>query len=1501
MASSTSSGATAAARIKVFLPDAELVWVKAEVIGEVKPGHYEVEITDPERPSSMPARSVITMSSLCRQMDTLPLQNENVGEDGVPDMVNLNYLHEASILENLRLRFKASKPYTYVGIICIAINPYRWFPQIYTEQMQDQYAGVMENRRELEPHVYSTSALAYRDLSSFSRPQSILVSGESGAGKTETVKIMLSHIAHVSGKKGDSTVQRILEANPLLESFGNAKTVRNDNSSRFGKFIELQFSKHGANLCGSKCCTYLLEKSRVVAQSPGERNFHIFYQLFAAPREVRTELLQLQDDTRLSDFSFLCRGDTTTTSIEGVEDSSRYMETIQTLQHLGFSLLQIQELQKLLMGVVFLGQISFLGDVDISFIDPSKSAITSSCCHLFGLNTATFYEKTTVRRIEAGGREGGGSMVVNLSREQAADGRDALAKDVYDRVFQWIVQKVNRSTCASHAALGLDPSVDLLRSNAIMTDRSQVVALLDIFGFEVFKVNRFEQLCINFANEKLQQKFTQDVFAGVQNEYKEEGLEWSLVDYNDNAGVLDLLEGRLGLITLLNEECQLPQGADLKFLSKLVNTHGNGKSAHFAHTVAHSKEEFAIHHYAGSVVYNVTSFVERNKDALPSEVYSLMSQSTNSILSEIYSVDSAQEGETPPVRGASPNPPPHPGSKGGQGRKSFMKADSVTTKFRSQLTQLMDAIRRTAVQYVRCIKPNSVKSSEKYSRPLVTSQLRCAGMIEAIRISRAAYPYRLSHSDFVARFSDLRSKAWMRRTNAIDDASKCRALLEEVVPEGSVPTTQASTAHGKVKRKMYEIGRTRVYFSAGVLEFAEGLRSQLVNLHARVLQSLFRFIVDRARFLRCRGGAVLLQAAVRGAVARRIFVAQVAALVKIQSFVRGLLLRRRIALLHAHAAASAIQSLARMARERKSYKRLLLAAARIQSFFKRRLSALQSQQRAQEAQATRRLDSQLRTLKQRLSYNAVSAAAAGAGAGAAGAASPKSSAPPAGSRSRDLGSSSGSSSGSSLKDSQAELQSALAALQASKADADDLRLRLQEAVAESAALRDQLSEARGALSAAAASPPLPAPADFIPYPDSSLGEQLGEVKKELDEARQLLQSERRWFREQQEHHAANLVEERAKLAELQLASERTRHKAVLAAVRKAESEAFAQRESSIASMQRRHKEEHEGLLEAQRRALLQESSDSHRRQQEEQQQTWAAERLALEKSLRDELQSTIERAVMEALREAEAVATAERGAMEEQLRQADVAHAAELARVTAHGTALQEAVVAEQQQALSALQREIFTLSSAKHAALSELAAAQQELTEERANATASGKKLAAQAEAERRERDKDALAMIERLEADLHRFRLEGEAVRRDNEHLREDLKREAGAAEVRSGKLALSRAALEAAEKDLETARAEKAAAVKMSAQYKLEKSHAMDNLLQLGAELDELHGFNAQMLRCVPVPLFSPLLFSSRPSPTCAPLTPPPTFHLGPGTYRRSVRCCCCGRGRRLTRWP
>ena len=377
-------------------------------------------------------------------------------------------------------------------------------------------------------------------------------------------------------------------------------------------------------------------------------------------------------------------GDLSTTSIEGVSDEVKFEQTMQVLELLGVGAEQQRDIQRILAGVLYLGQIPFLGDTDSSHIDPLYAVDATKCCGLLGLEESAFYKSTTVRRIATSEEE----MLVSLSMDQASDGRDALAKDTYDRLFQWLVVAINESTAAHN----------LVNSKSCSTVASKIISLLDIFGFESFEINRFEQLCINYANEKLQQRFTEDVFKTVQAEYQSEGLEWELITYLDNADVLELLEGKLGIMDLLNEECLVPRGSDPNFLAKVFMN--NVKHPCFtSRGLEIKRDEFCIIHYAGKVTYSTTGFLDRNRDAIPSELKNLMLTTSNKLLHEIYSLDHEAKHNR---------------------RQSFLKADTVTIKFKSQLSALMDTITGTDVQYVRCIKPNHVKSSNMFDRNMVS-------------------------------------------------------------------------------------------------------------------------------------------------------------------------------------------------------------------------------------------------------------------------------------------------------------------------------------------------------------------------------------------------------------------------------------------------------------------------------------------------------------------------------------------------------------------------------------------------------------------------------------------------------------------------------------------------------------------------------------------------------------------------------------------------------------
>ncbi|KAG5181567.1 P-loop containing nucleoside triphosphate hydrolase protein [Tribonema minus] len=592
-------------------------------------------------------------------------------------MCALNYLHEPAILANLRQRFFAKMPYTYTGEICIAVNPYQWL-DIYNERIGAKYGAALK-KSDLPPHPYATSTAAFRGLRMYSKNQSILVSGESGAGKTETVKILLNHLAAIAGgEQGDTTIDKVINSNPLLESFGNAKTVRNDNSSRFGKFTELQFNER-CHLVGSNINTYLLEKSRVVTHSRGERSYHVFYQLLAAPESLKAGF-RLGHKSK-ADLRYSGLGQDATSVIEGISDADRFTRTNAALELIELDKEARAQLWGGIAAVLHLGQVTFdhvvVDGHDGSSVREQAGALSAAAA-LLGVGVKDLAKKLT-RRVITARME---SIEVLLSVDRAAEACDGLAKEVYFRLFDWLVARINQST--NHPA-----------------SAARKVGLLDIFGFESFAVNSFEQFCINYANEKLQQKFTEDVFKTVQVEYASEGIAWSHIDYKDNASTLDLLEAfRTGMFALLDEEGVLPKGSEEAFVTKATKAHV--QHASFLRTNKGSGGvEFTIRHYAGDINYTALGWLDKNKDTIQDDTVAMLRDSTCTIVSTAFTPLAEQES----VAGSA-----SPAGKGGHKRKGSLMQESQASKFKRQLHGLMGAINTTEVQYVRCIKPNKVKN-----------------------------------------------------------------------------------------------------------------------------------------------------------------------------------------------------------------------------------------------------------------------------------------------------------------------------------------------------------------------------------------------------------------------------------------------------------------------------------------------------------------------------------------------------------------------------------------------------------------------------------------------------------------------------------------------------------------------------------------------------------------------------------------------------------------------
>lgn len=759
-------------------------------------------------------------------------------------MLNIrSHITQAAILYNLKDRHAKGFPYTRTGDIIIAVNPFQWFTELYTEKVRNRYARILvwENsegdpRTQVDPHVYETSALSYSGLAFGDRDQSILVSGESGAGKTETVKICMNHIASCQqgpGAKSEMSpvVQRVLDSNPLLEAFGNAKTVRNDNSSRFGKYIQLQFDmgtqgqrefrsrdKATCVLAGSKADAYLLEKNRVTSHEPAERTYHIFYQIIAA-RDKTTYWSKLAGCTNES-FRFI--GHTDTDTIEKVKDVDHFTNTVKVLGEIGVSGDRLMTLMQAVIIVLQLGNITYSakgGDEDKSQVSSSKEF--SDLCELMGVDETTlevsFTERTMKTRNE--------TYKVPLNPVVAKEATEAFAREIYARAFLWLVRAINDATAA-----------EINYKSGTMTDFG-IIGLLDIFGFESFVRNRFEQLCINYCNEKLQAKFTEDIFRSVQLEYESEGIPLDEIKYDDNTDVLDLIEGKTGLLAMLNEECVRPKGTDEAFVQKALAGNKNSPCLLINKT---NRQGFGIHHYAGKVLYDGEGFVQSNQDTLPSDLMEAALNSQNEILAKHMTNDSCIN-----FKSADSDEPKRAAPKRA---KSNLVAPTVWTKYKGQLTSLMTNLQKTNSRYIRCIKPNKAKKPILMEHVSTIEQLRCAGVVAAVTLSRSAFPNRLDNSVVRFKFWQLwdKEKVPSQGTKDMPPAVKLKHDCHAILSSALAPLAENDPKTGK-PITIFVVGKTRSYFKMGALEFLESHRSAGLEVHAIQMQRVAHAFLAKKR------------------------------------------------------------------------------------------------------------------------------------------------------------------------------------------------------------------------------------------------------------------------------------------------------------------------------------------------------------------------------------------------------------------------------------------------------------------------------------------------------------------------------------------------------------------------------------------------------------------------------------------------------------------------------
>ncbi|XP_045673911.1 unconventional myosin-VIIa isoform X1 [Phyllostomus hastatus] len=720
---------------------------------------------------------------------------------GVEDMIRLGDLNEAGILRNLLIRYRDHLIYTYTGSILVAVNPYQLL-SIYSPEHIRQYTN--KKIGEMPPHIFAIADNCYFNMKRNSRDQCCIISGESGAGKTESTKLILQFLAAISGQHS-WIEQQVLEATPILEAFGNAKTIRNDNSSRFGKYIDIHFNKRGA-IEGARIEQYLLEKSRVCRQAPDERNYHVFYCMLEGMGEDQKKKLGLGQAV---DYNYLAMGNCIT--CEGREDSQEYANIRSAMKVLMFTDTENWEISKLLASILHLGNLQYeartFENLDACEVLFSPSLATAAS--LLEVNPPDLMNCLTSRTLITRGE----TVSTPLSREQALDVRDAFVKGIYGRLFVWIVDKIN-------AAIYKPPSQDVKSSR-------RSIGLLDIFGFENFAVNSFEQLCINFANEHLQQFFVRHVFKLEQEEYDLESIDWLHIEFTDNQDALDMIANKpMNIISLIDEESKFPKGTDTTMLHKLNSQHK--LNPNYIPPKNNYETQFGINHFAGVVYYESQGFLEKNRDTLHGDIIQLVHSSRNKFIKQIFQADVAMGAET---------------------RK---RSPTLSSQFKRSLELLMRTLGACQPFFVRCIKPNEFKKPMLFDRHLCVRQLRYSGMMETIRIRRAGYPIRYSFVEFVERYRVL--LPGVKPAYKQDDLrGTCQRMAEAVLG-----------THDD-----WQIGKTKIFLKDHHDMLLEVERDKAITDRVILLQKVIRGFKDRSNFLKLKNAATLIQRHWRGHNCRR--------------------------------------------------------------------------------------------------------------------------------------------------------------------------------------------------------------------------------------------------------------------------------------------------------------------------------------------------------------------------------------------------------------------------------------------------------------------------------------------------------------------------------------------------------------------------------------------------------------------------------------------------------
>ncbi|XP_065887692.1 unconventional myosin-VIIa-like [Dysidea avara] len=810
-------------------------------------------------------------------------------EESVEDMIRLGDLHEAGILHNLYMRYKNKLIYTYTGSILVAVNPYTLLP-IYDQKHLNQYKD--KKIGEEPPHIFAIADNAYYFMKRGGRNQCVIISGESGAGKTESTKLILQFLAAVGGEHS-WIAQQILEANPIMEAFGNAKTVRNDNSSRFGKYIDVHFTTSGV-IEGSQIEQYLLEKSRIVHQLEDERNYHIFYRMLVGLPKDQLKVLGL---SKPSNYYYLTQGNCLT--CEGMDDNEEFARIVGAMKVLNFGDDEMQNIWELVACVLHLGNVVFgekeEHNLPVAFIKTQEEVKRAAgLLHVSkdGLDKALCTHSTLTR----------GEVIVSpLKKVAAMDVRDAFVKGIYGRTFIWIVEKINKAIFV--------PKQDKMQKRLS-------IGVLDIFGFENFSTNSFEQMCINYCNENLQQFFVRHIFKLEQAEYDKEKIDWQKIEFKDNQETLDMIAVKpLNIIALIDEESRFPKGTDETMLQKLHKQHADNSL--YIKPQSAIDARFGIHHFAGDVYYDSVGFLEKNRDTFSADLIDLLHTTKSPFLTEIFSGVKAMTTET---------------------RK---KAPTLGAQFKKSLDALMKTLEACQPFFVRCVKPNEYKKALVYDRELCTRQLRYSGMMETIRIRRAGYPIRHDFEQFVDRYRMLWSKMTPEMVKGADAKTNSIKLAKEILGD-----------------RDWQVGVTKVFIKDADDQYLEELREEALTKKVIIIQRVVRGYFQRMKFKKLKKATIVFQKCTRRLLAMKRYKKMKLGFARLQATWRARKLtrnyrtmRRRIQL---------FQTRCRGMLTRRAFKRRLSCIIRIQCGFRKVLAIRkvremrEEKRRREEAERIRR-------------------------------------------------------------------------------------------------------------------------------------------------------------------------------------------------------------------------------------------------------------------------------------------------------------------------------------------------------------------------------------------------------------------------------------------------------------------------------------------------------------------------------------------------------------------